>query len=52
MDKTSSFTYVPAGKHEDIEQAGSMNGSISPAALEAKWRVIDFILRKLIKKTD
>ncbi|MDQ0090124.1 hypothetical protein J2T12_003538 [Paenibacillus anaericanus] len=49
MDKVEVFAYIPLIK-PDCDDANT--ATISDEALEAKWRVIDYILKKIILKTD
>ena len=48
MEQSFIFVYV----HSNESECNGKNADISEEALEAKWRVIDYILRKIILKTD
>ncbi|SEN05400.1 hypothetical protein [Paenibacillus sp. OV219] len=50
MEKTYVFTYVPSAKTEESEQSDEPS-NVEVAAVEAKWRVIDYILKQILIKT-
>lgn len=49
MENADLFIYVPLTQFECDDTKSAV---ISDETLEAKWRVIDYILKKIILKTD
>lgn len=48
MENADVFTYVPLTKPDCVDS----NSVKSEEAIEAKWRVIEYILKIIILKTD
>ncbi|WP_442603630.1 hypothetical protein [Paenibacillus sp. KN14-4R] len=49
MDKVEVFDYISLIKPDCDDASAAV---MSDETLEAKWRVIDYILKKIILKTD